>query len=213
MTLIDSDEAWRTENLRTSQGLGHVGPEPKYRQPPSPGKARDEESFGAHARQWLDGISSSCWNTLRSVRVQRTISGRLTATSAGDAEESSRPGTTTSPRTSSHFPRALSNAAHNLSRITCMGHWAGITSVKEKYKNRPGSDARCFSLDGWSQCTRSRCTESISAQQIDYPPCLPRRSRCPPRFVCRLCSLPPDNIPARIQKDWGKDEVLLRAWG
>ena len=37
----------------------------------------------------------------------------------------------------------------------------GITSVKEKYKNEPGSDARYFSLDGWSQCTRSRCTESI----------------------------------------------------
>ena len=39
----------------------------------------------------------------------------------------------TSPGKSSHFPRALSDAAHNLSRITCVGHWARITPVKEKY--------------------------------------------------------------------------------
>ena len=106
--------------------------------------------------------------------------------------------------TSSHFLRTLSNAVPNLSRITCMGHRAGITSVKDKYMNETRSDARYFSVDGWSQCTYSRCT----IQQIYYPPVFHHVLNALLYSYADYIRPPPDNLPARIQNDWGRMKFL-----
>ena len=117
----------------------------------------------------------------------------------------------TSPRKSSHFPRALSNAAHNFSRITCMGHWAGINPVREIQE---WAWIRCsVFFSGWLVAMYTFAMHRVEFSTANLLSTMSSTTFSMPSSICMpIMFATTRQHTCEDSERLGKDEELLRAW-